>query len=137
MFTYLKALRIAAIAHRGQRDKAGKAYLWHPIKVSQGVHTREAKIVALLHDVLEDSDYTLEDLVFLSSKQKQALVLLTHERGEPYFDYIVKIKANPLARAVKLSDLKQNSDLNRLKVVTEKDEQRRIKYQKAIGILEN
>ena len=58
-------------------------------------------------------------------------------RGEPYFDYIAKIKANPLARAVKLSDLKQNSDLNRLKVVTEKDEQRRIKYQKAIGILEN
>ena len=136
MLTYLKALRIAAKAHRGQKDKAGKAYLWHPVKVSQGVHTKEAKVVALLHDVLEDSDYTIEALDFLSFNQKQALLLLTHDKGESYLDYVARIKGHPLAREVKLSDLKQNSDSRRLKVVTKKDEERRRKYRKAIEILE-
>lgn len=137
MFDILRALNIAVKAHRGQRDKAGKPYILHPVRVALGVKGQEARIVALLHDVLEDSLlYRMEDLFFLNEKQKKALSLLTHDKEVPYFEYIEKIKSNSLAKAVKLSDLKQNSNLNRLKTITPKDRERAEKYKKAISILE-
>lgn len=79
----------------------------------------------------------MEDLDFLSPSQKEALELLTHGEEESYFDYIQKIKVNTLVTEVKLSDLRQNSNLKRLKEITPKDEQRRQKYLKAMEILEN
>ncbi|MDO4794230.1 MAG: GTP pyrophosphokinase [Filifactor alocis] len=133
---YLKALRIAYKAHRGQKDKAGRPYILHPLRVSLGVKGREAKMVALLHDVIEDSEIGMEELDFLNDRQKKALLLLTHRKGEDYFNYIERIKADEIARKVKISDLKHNSDLKRLKTVTEKDRKRREKYLQAISILE-
>ncbi len=136
MLKYIKALVIAIRAHKGQKDKAGKPYIMHPIRVAFGVKGLDCKVVALLHDVLEDSKlYTIDDFRFLNSEQKDALLLLTHEKNEPYFDYIDKIKQNRIARAVKISDLKQNSNLNRLKQITDKDIIRCDKYKKAIMIL--
>lgn len=136
MFDILRALNIARKAHRGQKDKAGKPYILHPVRVALGVKGKKAKVIALLHDVLEDSDkYRIEDLSFLDEKQREALLLLTHDKEVPYFEYVEKIKSNPLAKAVKLSDLKQNSNLKRLRTVTEKDRTRVEKYKKAISIL--
>lgn len=133
---YLKALRIAYRAHRGQKDKAGKPYIFHPIRVSLGVKNREAKIVALLHDVIEDSEITMEELYFLNDRQKEALLLLTHKEEEDYFDYIQRIKNDEIARQVKVSDLRHNADLTRLHTVTERDRKRRRKYLKALSMLE-
>lgn len=124
-------------AHKGQKDKAGKAYFWHPINVALGVKGIKIKTVALLHDVLEDSDlYTVDDFWFLDPVQKEALLLMTHDKTVDYLDYVKAIKTNPIARVVKLSDLKQNSNLNRLKKVTKKDIKRKEKYRKAQQILE-
>lgn len=135
MFRYAKALKTAVKAHKGQRDKGGHPYILHPIRVSQGVKSQDAKVVALLHDVLEDTDYTLNDLKFLSRKQKRALILLTHDKDVPYMEYIRRIKTNKIAREVKLSDLKQNANLTRLNKVTTKDLERAKKYLEAIKIL--
>ncbi len=135
MINYIKALIIMFQAHKGQKDKAGRVYIFHPLAVSFGVKTKDAKIVALLHDVLEDSNYTIEDLNFLTEKQKCSLDLLTHKKDESYFDYIEKIKSDDIAKQVKLSDLKHNSNLKRLKNITEEDLERVKKYKKAMEIL--
>ena len=132
-----RALQIAVSAHEGQVDRAGKPYILHPLAVAASMDTEAGFITALLHDVLEDSDYTAKDLcragfpVFIV----EALCLLTHDKDEPYMDYIRKIKDNNLARAVKLADLAHNSDLSRLSVVTDKDLERAEKYKKAIQLL--
>ena len=123
--------------HSRQKDKAGKLYIFHPLNVSFGVKSKDAKIVALLHDVIEDSEYTINYLDFLSDKQKQSLRLLTHRKEEPYFQYINRIKSNDIAKEVKLSDLMHNSNLSRLKVITEKDIKRNEKYKRAIELLKS
>lgn len=93
-------------------------------------------MIGLIHDVIEDSDkYKLCDFNFLDEEQLEALKTLTHDKSVPYFDYIDKIKKNPLARKVKLSDLKDNMNLKRLKEITEKDRERFAKYEKARKIL--
>lgn len=135
MINFLKAIFIAIKAHKGQKDKGGRRYIFHPIKVSLGVKSKDAKIVAILHDVLEDSNYTIKDLNFLTYKQKKALLLLTHKKDEDYFEYIYKIKKNTIAKEVKLSDLKQNMNLKRLKNIDKKDIKRYDKYTEAIRIL--
>lgn len=137
MLTLIKAFIIMLKAHKGQKDKGGKPYIFHPINVMLGVKTFDAKVVALLHDVIEDSEYTIDDVGFLTDRQKNALLLLTHSDEESYFDYIEKIKANNIAKEVKLSDLKQNSNLKRLKNITIKDLKRKEKYKKAIQLLVN
>ena len=125
-------------AHIKQKDKAGRCYIFHPINVALGVKGIRAKTVALLHDVIEDSDlYCIEDFSFLDDEQLEAIKLLTHSDGEEYFTYINKVKTNKIAKAVKLSDLRHNSNLKRLKNITEKDLERRTKYLKAIEILGN
>lgn len=132
MISYIKALIIAAAAHWGQKDKGGHLYFFHPFRVSRGVKNPRVKIVALLHDVLEDSGrFNLSDFNFLDDEQKEALCLLTHNKAVDYFDYIKQIKENKIAREVKLSDLKDNMNLTRLSEVTDQDIKRYKKYQKA------
>ena len=138
MLKLIKAFFIMLRAHIKQKDKARRCYIFHPINVALGVKGIRAKTVALLHDVIEDSDlYCIDDFSFLDDEQLEAIKLLTHSDGEEYFTYINKVKTNKIAKAVKLSDLRHNSNLKRLKNITEKDLERRTKYLKAIEILGN
>lgn len=136
MLEYIKAVIIMFNAHLGQKDKAGKPYFLHPIRVSKKTIDKRSKIVALLHDVLEDSNkYRLDDFSFLDEEQNEALRLLTHSKNEDYFSYIEKIRKNQIARKVKIADLEDNMNLNRIKDITEKDKKRYLKYTKAKNIL--
>ena len=132
-----KAYEIAKKAHLGQVDKAGEDYIKHPEKVASFVKTDEEKAVAYLHDVIEDTELTLEDLnkYDFSKEVLEAVDIITKKRGEDYQSYLNSVKKNKLARAVKLADLRHNSDLTRLIKVTEKDIKRKEKYQKAIDFL--
>lgn len=125
------------MAHRGQFDKAGRPYIGHPAHVAARVGGDAAKAAAWLHDVVEDTAITLDDLraAGISDEVVEAVGLLTHEPGTPYMDYVRRIKANHVARAVKLADLAHNSDLSRLPKVTEADLERLSKYRKAIAEL--
>lgn len=136
MINWFKAFIIMFKAHKGQKDKGGGAYFLHPLRVSLNIKDKRAKVIGLIHDVIEDSDkYKLSDFNFLDEEQLEALKTLTHDKFVPYFDYIDKIKKNPLARKVKLSDLKDNMNLKRLKEITKKDRERFAKYEKARKIL--
>ena len=132
-----KAYEIAKKAHLGQVDKAGEDYIKHPEKVGSFVKTDEEKAVAYLHDVIEDTELTWEDLnkYDFSKEVLEAVDIITKKRGEDYQSYLNSVKKNKLARAVKLADLRHNSDLTRLIKVTEKDIKRKEKYQKAIDFL--
>ena len=131
------ALSIAKKAHAGQVDKAGIDYIQHPLYVASQVKTEQEKAVALLHDVLEDSDITAADLLAygLSNEVVTAVQTLTKKKGQSYQDYLGKVKSNNLARVVKLADLKHNSDLSRLKTVSNTDYERVKKYKNAIRYL--
>ena len=131
------ALAIAKKAHAGQVDKAGVDYIQHPLYVASQVKTEQEKAIALLHDVLEDSDITVADLLAygLSNKVVTAVQTLTKKKGQSYQEYLEKVKSNNLARVVKLADLKHNSDLSRLKSVSDTDRERVEKYKKAIYYL--
>ena len=132
-----KALQIALDAHSGQVDKAGLPYIMHPMAVAIKQKTTDAFAVALLHDVIEDSSYTADDLKKEGIPQHilDALILLTHDKDEPYMEYVSKIKSNELAKAVKLADLQHNSNLSRLSSVTDADIERQRKYAEAIALL--
>ena len=131
------ALSIARKAHEGQLDKAGVDYIEHPIYVASQVDTEEEKAVALLHDVIEDSPFTAEELLQagLPETVVTAVQVLTKKKEQDYQTYLETVKKNPLARVVKLADLKHNSDLSRLSSITEKDRERLKKYKKAIDFL--
>ena len=131
------ALSIAMEAHRGQFDKAGIDYIEHPIFVASQVDSEEEKAVALLHDVIEDSSVTAEELLNagLPETVVTAVQILSKKKGQDYQTYLENVKSNPLARIVKLADLKHNSDLSRLSSVTDKDLERLEKYKKAIDYL--
>ena len=131
------ALSIATEAHRGQFDKAGVDYVEHPIYVASQVDSEEEKAVALLHDVIEDSPFTAEELLLagLPETVVTAVQILSKKKGQDYQTYLKTVKSNPLARAVKLADLKHNSDLSRLENITDKDLERLEKYKKAIDYL--
>ena len=135
-FAYI-ALAIAKKAHAGQVDKAGVDYMQHPLYVANQVKTEQEKAVALLHDVIEDSDVTADDLLAsgLSNEVVAAVQILTKKKGQSYQEYLEKVKSNNLARIVKLADLKHNSDLSRLKSVTNTDYERVKKYKNAIRYL--
>lgn len=131
-----KAMKIAYNAHEGQLDRSGVPYVFHPFHLAEQMKTEEECIVALLHDVVEDTDVTFEQLKEeFSDKIIQALKLLTHDDSVEYMDYIRDIKDNPIAKNVKLADLKHNSDMTRLDEWTEKDARRNLKYAEAIKIL--
>ena len=131
-----KAMIIAYNAHHGQVDKSGVPYIFHPIHVAEQMETQEECIVALLHDTVEDTNITFEVLEKeFSATVIEALKLLTHDESIDYFDYVRKLKNNPIAKKVKLADLYHNSDITRMENPTEKDWKRKEKYHKAILIL--
>ena len=132
------ALKLCFDAHKEQLDKCGMPYVFHPFHLAEQMKTEETTIVALLHDLVEDTDYTIEDLIHMGFDRTvtDAIALMTHAEGVDYMDYVRKIKDNPIAKAVKLADLKHNSDLTRLDVVDEKALKRREKYLKALALLE-
>ena len=133
-----KALKLCFEAHKEQTDKSGMPYVFHPFHLAEQMKTEETTIVALLHDLVEDTDYTIDDLINMGFNKTvtDAIDLMTHTDGIDYMDYVRKIKKNPIAKTVKLADLKHNSDLTRLDVVDEKALTRREKYLKAIALLE-
>lgn len=136
MINYIKAFIIMLKAHWKQRDKGNHLYIFHPIRVSRKCKSKSAKLVALLHDVIEDNpNYSISDFKFLNEEEKEALELLTHSKDVAYFDYINEVKSNKIAREVKLADLKDNSNLNRLLAITDKDIKRLEKYKLAQNIL--
>ena len=121
----LAALRFAEAMHKGQVDKAGIPYIEHPKSVASMVDGDEAKIVALLHDTVEDTSATVEEIrSMFGDRVADAVACLTHDKSVPYMDYLAKIKENDLARKVKLADLKHNMDLSRIPNATDVDVQR-------------
>lgn len=134
-----KALAICFDAHQNQRDKGGLPYVFHPFHLAEQMETEEEICTALLHDVVEDSPYTLADLRRAGFPEPvlEALRLLTRNPGEDYLAYVERIRRHPIARRVKLADLRHNSDRNRLDTVGEWDKKRLEKYRVAMGILES
>ena len=131
-----KAMIIAYNAHKNQFDKSGVPYIYHPIHVAEQMKTENECIVALLHDVVEDTEITLEQLESIFSDEIiEPLKLLTKDNITSYYDYIMRIMKNPIAKSVKIEDLKQNLDLTRLDVITEDDIKRENRYKKALTIL--
>lgn len=133
-----KALRLSFDAHKDQVDKSGIPYVYHPFHLAEQMESEETVTVALLHDVVEDTDYTIEDIIAMGFPKPvtDALALMTHDKTVPYMDYVAKIKTNPIAKAVKLADLRHNSDTSRLEYVDEKVLRRIRKYHDAIALLE-
>lgn len=133
MATLETAIALAVAAHQGQRDKSGAPYILHPLRVMFRLETEEERIVAVLHDVLEDTPHTrasLEEKGF-APHLLDALELLTKREGERYDDFIARLAPNPLARRVKLADLEDNMDVRRLSSVQPKDAVRLEKYLRA------
>lgn len=140
LYTYLtkKAMKISFDAHKEQTDKNGIPYIYHPIHLAEQMDDENSICVALLHDVVEDTDITLEELKRegFPDEVVTALKLLTHDDKVPYMEYVRAVKGNPIATKVKLADLRHNSDLSRMDVVDEKALKRVEKYKEAIKILE-
>jgi (p)ppGpp synthase/HD superfamily hydrolase len=132
-----KAIEIALRAHAGQKQKDGSPYILHPLRVMGRVWRDEERMAAVLHDVIEDSAVTLEDLRKEGFPEEvvEAVRLLTHEEGVSYEDYVTRLKGNGMARRIKVADLEDNSDIRRLSGVEEKDIERLRKYHRAWGIL--
>ena len=133
-----KALSLCFDAHKGQVDKSGLPYVFHPFHLAMEMTDELSTVVALLHDVIEDSDYTLQDLENMGFPPAvlEAISLMTHQEGVPYMEYVANIKTNPLARVVKMADLRHNSNIARVDNPTEKDYARVEKYRQAMALLE-
>lgn len=133
-----KAMIIAYNAHQNQFDKANVPYIYHPIHIAEQMDTEVECIVALLHDVVEDTNITFDYLEKVFPKDIiDVLKVLTHDKKVDYLEYIRNVKNNPIATKIKLADLKHNSDITRLDIITETDLKRMEKYKKALEILEN
>lgn len=132
-----KALKLCFEAHKNQTDKSGLPHVFHPFHVAEQMTDEKTTIVALLHDVIEDTSYTLQDLRNLGFDEDVlgALELMTHDKNVPYMDYVAKIKGNAIAKTVKLADLSHNSDLTRLDEINEVALNRVEKYKAAIKLL--
>lgn len=133
-----KAYELAKKLHEGQFDKGGNPYIFHPMKVAEMLETEEEKCVGYLHDTIEDcnidSDYLLKE--GFTKEIVDAVVVLSKIEGESLNKYKKRVKANPLARKVKLADLKHNSDITRIENPTEKDFKRLERYKEFINFLE-
>ena len=131
----IKAMNLAYQAHHGQYDKGGVPYIFHPIHLAEGMDDEYSTCVALLHDTVEDTAVTLEELAKDFPREiVEAVELLTHAQGVDYFDYVRAIRKNPLAVKVKLADLRHNGDPNRISNQGSA-EKRRTKYVAAWKIL--
>ncbi len=133
-----KAMKLCFDAHKDQVDKSGMPYVFHPFHLAEQMPDEDTTIVALLHDVVEDTEYSLDDLknMGFSNEVLEAIALMTHDEAVPYMEYVEQIKKNRIAAIVKRADLMHNSDLSRLDTVDEKAIKRVEKYKQAIAILE-
>lgn len=125
-----RAISIAALAHQQQVDHAGAPYMLHLMRVMLAVHGEEEQIVAILHDLLEDTEWTLDRLAAegFSPAILCSLEAVTHRKGEGYPAYIARCKADPVAARVKLADMRDNLDLLRLGSLSDEDLERAAKY---------
>ncbi|WP_224242006.1 HD domain-containing protein [Hyalangium gracile] len=133
MPTLEDAIALAVEAHRGQRDKAGQSYILHPLRVMMRLETDAERMAAILHDVVEDTPYTLERLRELGYPEEVlgALDCLTKREGETYEAFIERVRPHPLARRVKLADLEDNMDVRRLPTVGPREAERLARYRAA------
>ena len=138
MSTLERAIVIAARAHAGAADKAGSPYILHPLRVMLAVSSSAARMAAALHDVVEDSDWTLEGLRAegFSEDVLAAVDGVTRREGEDYLDFVRRSGRHPLAREVKIADLQDNMNLDRIAAPTERDFARREKHREALALLE-
>ena len=134
-----KSLEIALKAYAGQTDKAGETYILHPLRLMARMETEEEKSVALLHDVIEDSDYTAEDLINngIPTNVVDAVLSLTKQNGENYEKFIERVLKNKLASKIKIVDIEDNINILRLNSINNKDLERIAKYHKAWQTLKN
>ena len=137
MSTLERAIAIAAEAHAGAVDKGGAPYILHPLRVMLAMTGEDARIAAVLHDVVEDSAWTLDALRTdgFSETVVTAVAAVTKREGEDYLDFVRRAKRHPVAAEVKLGDLADNSDLSRLPDPTPRDYDRLAKYRAAMAIL--
>ena len=128
-----KSLEIALRAYAGRKDKAGKTYILHPLRLMNQMVSDEEMATALLHDVIEDSDITAEDMLRegISETVVDAVICLTRRGGETYDDFIARVSQNDLALKVKIADIEDNINVLRLNRLTEKDLDRIAKYHSA------
>jgi (p)ppGpp synthase/HD superfamily hydrolase len=135
----MKAMKLAYAAHQGQFDKSGIPYIFHPYHLAEQMEDELTCTVALLHDVVEDTSVTMEELEQEFPKEvTDALKLLTHGDDVEYYDYVRAIKNNPIAKAVKYADIMHNSDHTRLigcDISEEKAKYWEVKYKKALEVL--
>lgn len=132
-----KAMRVCYQAHSGQCDASGIPYVFHPFHLAEQMDSETEICVALLHDVLEDTDWTIEDLEREGFPEEvlEPVRLLTHDPEVPYMDYIAIVRKNPVAKKVKLADLKHNRNLDRLDFISDYDRSRYRKYCEAEKVL--
>ncbi len=133
-----RAIQIAVEAHAGAKDRGGKAYILHPISVMMRCETEEEKIVAILHDVVEDTDWTFEALReegFTDSIIEALKTVTKHSEDEDYDEFIQRSLKNEIGRKVKIADLRENLDVTRIGELTEKDIERINKYKRALKTL--
>jgi (p)ppGpp synthase/HD superfamily hydrolase len=133
-----ECIALAVEAHRGDKDKAGRPYILHPLHLMSQMDTEEEMMTAVLHDVVEDSGRTVADLRELGLPEAVigAVGLLTHDKETTSYDeYVQQLKSDPLARKVKLADLRHNMDVRRLHSVGEKEAERLEKYRRALAFL--
>ena len=137
MATVEDAVSIAARAHRGQKDKAGAPYLLHPLRMMLRMETEAAMMAAVLHDVVEDTDWTLERLreEGFSDEVLEAVDCLTHREGESYQQFVERVLTNPIARQVKIADLEDNMNVRRIGQLGPRDLERLEKYHRAWRVL--
>ena len=130
---YDKALRIAIEVHEGQTDKSGRTYVMHPIRGAERCKDPRAKIVALLHDTIEDTNVTPESLLEdgFSEEIVEAVMGVTKREGEGYEDFVRRAAKNPISKEVKMADLEDNMDIRRLEMLSDEDVARLRKYLKA------
>ncbi|HUV13309.1 MAG TPA: GTP pyrophosphokinase [Acidobacteriota bacterium] len=133
MPTLEKAIQIAVNSHQGQKDNAGAPYILHPLRLMMNMDSDSEKIVAVLHDVLEDTSVTADQLRAegFSDEIIAAIECLTRDEGESYEDFIKRTKGNPLARRVKLADIEDNMNIRRIRNITDQDLQRLERYHRA------
>ncbi len=132
------AIRLAVEAHHGQRDKYGQPYILHPLRVMLRLQTETERIVGVLHDLLEDTPHTAEELRKMGYSEEilQALDGVTRRADESYEEFVLRSKSNPIARRVKLADLEDNMDLRRMPEVTPRDLERLARYRRAWAALQ-
>ncbi|NTW37933.1 MAG: HD domain-containing protein [Syntrophobacteraceae bacterium] len=139
MSTLERAITIAAQAHQGQTDKAHEPYILHPIRVMLRLSTPDERMAAVLHDVLEDTDWSRTDLERegFSRAVLDAVEALTRRSDETYEDFLHRVSLNPIALRVKLADLEDNLDASRIAQPTDRDVRRMEKYRAARALLES